>query len=127
MDYVKLIYNDGSYDYKGGTSIEAQIIGHFFASDVRLRDQSYPTFKDWALDDSLGMGVSGNITALEKEGDYVYLTDAYSLEDTPTEVKISRQQFVQLFDDWQEKVCKHKPKEVIIKHENGQFIIETKN
>jgi hypothetical protein len=80
MDYVKLVYNDGSYNYKGGTSVEVRIIGHFFASDVRLGKESYPTFKDWALNDSLGMGVSGNITALEKEGNYVYLTDAYSLE-----------------------------------------------
>lgn len=127
MDYVRLVYNNGSYDYKGGTSTEVQIIGHFFLSDVRLRDQSYPTFKAWALNDSLGMGVSGNITALEKEGNYVYLIDAYSLEKVPTEVKMTRQQFAQLFDDWQEKVCKHKPKEVIIKHINDRFLIETKN
>jgi hypothetical protein len=38
---------------------------------------------------------------------------------------MSRQQFAQLFDDWQEKVCKYRPKEVIIKHENDQFTIET--
>lgn len=101
------------------------ILGHFFSSDVRLEKESYPTFKDWALNDSLGMGVSGNITALEKEGNYVYLTDAYSLEKVPTEVKITRQQFVQLFDDWQEKVCKRRPREVIIKHLGDKFIIET--
>lgn len=127
MNYVKLIYNDNSYDYKGGTSTEVQIIGHFFASDVSLVRQSWPTFKDWALNDSLGMGVGGNVTFLEKEGNYVYLTDAYSQEKIPTEVKMTRQQFAQLFDDWQEKVCKLKPKEVIIKHENDQFSIETKN
>ena len=45
------------------------------------------------------MGVSGNITALEKEGNYVYLTDAYSLEKVPTEVKMTRQNFVSLCDE----------------------------
>jgi hypothetical protein len=71
------------------------------------------------------MGVGGNITFLEKEGDYVYLTDAYSLEKVPTEVKMTRKQFAQLFDDWQEKVCKHKPKEVTITYDGNQFTIET--
>jgi hypothetical protein len=40
---------------------------------------------------------------------------------------MSRDQFIKLLDDWQEKVCKLKPKEVIIKHENDEFVIETKN
>jgi hypothetical protein len=71
------------------------------------------------------MGTGGNITFLAKEGDYVYLTDAYSLEDTPTKVKMRRQQFAQLFDEWQEKVCKYAPKVVIIKHIDDQFLIET--
>ena len=36
-------------------------------------------------------------------------------------------QYVQLLDEWENKICKEMPKEVIIKHENDQFIIETKN
>jgi hypothetical protein len=39
---------------------------------------------------------------------------------------MSGQQLIQLLDDWQEKVCKLKPKEVLIKFENGEFSIETK-
>ena len=127
MNYIRLIYDRESYDCKDSSSIEMDILGHFFSSDVGCSDKGWPSFKDWALDDSLGMGVGGNITFLEKEGDYVYLTDAYSLEKVPTEVKITRQQFAQLFDDWQEKVGKPKPKGVIIKHENDQFTIETSN
>jgi hypothetical protein len=65
---------------------------------------------------------------MEKENGYVVLTDMYSEETVPTEFKISQQQFVQLLDDWQERVCKpYKPQEVIIKYENDQFIIETKD
>jgi len=40
---------------------------------------------------------------------------------------MSRTQFIKLLDDWQKKVCKHKPKEVMITFENNQFNIETKN
>ncbi len=43
----------------------------------------------------------------------------------PTEVQMTIKQFVQLLDDWENKVCKLRPKEVIIKYEDGEFIIET--
>lgn len=79
------------------------------------------------LDDKLGEACSGNITALEKDGDYIELTDLYSEEEVPTILRISRNQFVKLLDEWEEKVCKQKPKEVIIKYDNGEFIIETKD
>jgi hypothetical protein len=130
MEFIKLtISNTGHYCYKAASNIAMNILGNFLSSDFGCSKQSYmrPTYQDWALDDSIGMGVSGNITFLEKEGTYIFLTDQYSEENNPTELKISRQQFVQLLDDWQEKVCITKPKEVIIRHENDQFIIETSN
>ena len=43
------------------------------------------------------------------------------------QIRMTRQQFVYLLNDWQEKVCKHKPKIVTIKHVDGQFFIETQN
>lgn len=128
MDFIKLTLSpDGHYQYKEASNIAMNIVGNFFSSDVRTGKQRYPTFKDWALDDSFGMGTGGNITFLEKEGDYVYLTDAYSLEDVPTEVKMTRAQFARLFDEWQAKVCAALPKEVIIKYEEDHFLIETRN
>ena len=75
----------------------------------------------------MGECLSSNITRLEKNGDYIFLTDPYIEKELSTELKMSRQQFVKLFDEWIEKVCKLKPKEVIIKYENDEFIIETKN
>jgi hypothetical protein len=102
------------------------ILGNFFSSDVGCSDQSRPSYRDWALDDSWGMCVSGNITCLEKAGNYIFLTDQYSEESQPTELKISRHKFVQLLDDWQKKVCKHKPKEVTIVYDGTQFTIETR-
>jgi hypothetical protein len=114
----------GNYSFKGASNIEMEILGLFFSSDVGC---SGSLFGRWAVDDSLGTGVSGNITFLEKEGNYIFMSDLYAEEDPPLELKISRQQFVALFDFWQEKVCKLKPKEVIIKYENGEFSMETKD
>jgi len=128
MNFVKLELDVsyGNYSYHGASNTAMGIIGLFLIDDVGCADTGYPTYKDWALNDSLGMGVSGNITALEKEGGYIYLTDSCSVEDIPTEVKMTRQQFISLLDDWRDKVCKAKPKEVIIKHDGSKFTIETK-
>jgi len=119
----------GDYASKNASNIEMTILSHLLASDIgcSLRSNKWPTFKDWALDDSLGDCLSSNLTRLEKEGNDIFLTDIYSDEEIPTEFKISRQQFAKLFDDWQEKVCKLKPKEVLIKYENDEFTIETKD
>jgi hypothetical protein len=125
MNYVKLAYNSRSYDYKGGTSTEVQILGHFLASDVRCSKESSPTYAEWALQDRWGIGFTGNTTRVRKEDNYILLSDLYSEEAIPTKVKMTPHQFVQLIEDWYEKVCKHKPKQVIIKHENDKFTIET--
>ena len=122
---IKLDPSYGDYSYKEGSNIEMDTLGTFLTSDVGCQIDNGPySWQSWALNDRLGMATSGNITCLEKEGDYLFLTDQCSQEKDPTELKMSRQQFVQLLDEWQEKVCKTKPKEVIIKHENNIFFIE---
>jgi hypothetical protein len=70
---------------------------------------------------------NGNCTFLQKEGDYILLSDLYSEETVPTILRLTKEEYRQILTDWEEKVIKLKPKEVIIKHENGQFIIETKD
>jgi hypothetical protein len=131
MEFVRLILdgNYGDYSYKHSSSIEMDIIGCFFTDNVGCKagTSRHPTYQDWARDDSLGSCVSGNMIELEKEGEYIFLQDIYSQESEPTRLKMSRAQLVQLLDEWQEKVCKLKPKEVIIKCENGEFSIETKD
>jgi hypothetical protein len=128
MDYVKLSYNNHSYCYKEGSCLKMDLLGCFLSSDVRCPDPTHKfiSYQEWIQNDALGMSTSGNITYLEKEGNHVYLSDLYSEEETPTRLKILRCQLVQLLNDWQEKVCKRKPKEVLIKHEDeNQFSIET--
>lgn len=98
-------------------------LGDFLTSDVRFRTS---VFKEYAFNDRQQY-MSSNATTLEKQNDYILLRDQYPEEEIPTQLKMTRDQFIKLLDDWEEKVCKLKPKEVIIKYENDEFIIETKN
>jgi len=100
-----------------------EILGRFLTDDVRSNPLS---FKEYALND-WEIYTSSNTTSLEKQNSYILLNDLYSEEEIPTTLKMTHDQFIKLLDDWEKKVCKLEPKEVIIKHENGKFIIETKN
>ncbi len=125
MDSVKffLDINYGDYSPKNASSIEMCNLGYFLASDVRSRPS---VFKEYAFNDRQQF-MSSNATTLEKQDGYILLRDQYPEEEIPTNLKMSRDQFIKLLDDWEEKVCKVKPKEVIIKYENDEFIIETNN
>lgn len=125
MNFIKLIYNNEQdyYSYENASSIEMNILGNFLNSDVRCEGRNF--FRNWILSNENEWAVSGNTTVLEKEGDFIYLTDQYPTEGNSVELKINKNQLIKLLDDWQEKVCKIKPKEVIINHENDQYIIET--
>src|SRR5580704_12527212 len=126
MKFVRLILdiNYGNYSYKDASNMDMYLIGTFLAADVRCHPCS--SFKEWALNDAETI-TGGNATALEKENDDVYLcdgTEPMTDEIRANGFKIPRVQFIQLLDDWKEKVCKIKPKEVIIKHDGGQFVVE---
>ena len=128
MNFITLVLSSaGHYQYKEASNVTMNILGNFLASDVGcdLRLQMKPTLQEWALNDSLGMGFCGNITSVDKEEGFIFMNDLFADEHDPIKFKISRQQFVRLLDDWQEKVCKHKPKNVIIKYDNDRFFIET--
>ena len=125
MKFIKLIISSsGHYRYEDASNIKMSTLGLFLTDDIGC---SPSPFKEWAFNDNWGDACSGNITGLEKENNYILLTDLYSEEETPTELKMTRKQFVQILTDWEEKVIKLKPKEVTITYENGQFIMETKN
>lgn len=125
MNIVKffLDINDGTYSYTHASNIEMTILGRFMTSDVRSRPSFY---KEYALN-VLQQYTNGNSTALEKKNGYILLSDLYPEEGYETQLKMTQDQFLKLLDDWNEKVCKVEPKEVMIKHENGQFVMETKN
>lgn len=123
MDFVTLQYDNGSYHYKSGSNLQMDILGNFLASDY---DCTWSSFKEWALDEKW-RGGSGNITMIEKDNGYIYLSNLYSDEAEPTELRMTVAQFVQLLDDWRNAVCKSNPKTVMIRYEQDQFILEAQN
>lgn len=132
IDFVKLALDSdrGSYLCKDSSSISMDILKNFLTSDVRCSAFLCPssTWQNWIPDDEDSDAASGNITRLEKDGPYIHLEDLYpDPEEVSIKVTMLRSQLVQLLDEWRDKVCAKMPKEVIIIHENGEFLIETKN
>lgn len=131
MEFVQLkITSTQRYTYDDASNVEMYLLGRFLSSDIGCRGRIY---KEWALADKEApdckfyYGCSSNTTyleELEERDDYIYLGDNLP-EPVPEILKISRQQFVQLLDNWWEVACDtFKPNTIVIKEENGQFTIE---
>ena len=126
MEFIKLTLSAyGTHSYKDASNIEMAILGCFLTDDVSY----YPSsFMEWGLTNkSKNDETSGNCTFLQKRGDCILLSDLYSEEKVPTMVKLTKEQYKQILSDWERKVCKSMPKEVIITYDNGKFVMETKN
>ncbi len=128
MNFVKLELSLGNtYSYVDASTITMNILGSFL-STIGCHKSMY---KEWALADKsdpqgkFGYSCGANIIFLEEEDNDIYLSGYYSEEEIPSRLKMSKEQFVMLLDDWQEKVCSYRPKNVIIKSENNQFFIGT--
>lgn len=121
MDLVKLVYSHGSYDYKEATSRAMELIGIFLSSNVGCSGSS---FKEFGLN-AHEWHTSGNSIYLEKNNNHILLSDLYDQDKNPVKVSMSVRQYVHLLDVWEKQVCKSRPKEIIIKHENNEFSIET--
>lgn len=122
MNFVKIIYESGSYDCFDTDSIKMYILGMFLVREV---NSDILFFKEWFFDPEYTC-IDGNTIELDKENGHIFLRDTYSQEKIRTVLKMSNQQFVKLLDDWEEKVLKLRPKEVLIKYEDDEFVIETK-
>ena len=138
MDFVKFKLDADYDDYSSqeASNIDMCLLGFFF-SDLGCGSRAFqsPSFLEWALADKNSqnscfantLGTNSTILSDCEDG-FIYVYD-----DTGNDpdgqackpAKISREQFVKLLEDWRDKVCKTKPKKVIIKHEKGQFTIET--
>jgi hypothetical protein len=122
MQFVELtISSTKRYTYKAASNIEMNILGDFLASDVGYRSAS---FKQWASDNT-SQNANGSLTALEKDNNYIILTDIFAEEGSPAALKITLEQYVKILNDWETQVCKLQPTEIIIKQENNEFIIES--
>ena len=129
MDFVKLSLdvNYGNYDYYEASNEEMGILGLFLTDDVGCTRSGSPTLAEWAFQNRWGTGFSGNATRVEKENNFVFLSGVFPEEENPTKLKMTRQQFVDIIDEWFDTVCKYRHKEVTIKHESDRFFIETKD
>jgi hypothetical protein len=135
----KLDVSYGDYTSRISSNTEMWVLGNFLAADVGCSEQEWPSFKDWALADKTNPNskfthtIGGNATFLEEDDDNdgcIHLVDATGSDEDdyyyiPARLIMTKKQFVQLLDDWQEKVCKRKPKEVTITYDGNQFAIET--
>ena len=127
MDIVKFLLdiNYGNYASQDASNIKICVLGGFLTSDIGYHSAS---FKEWGLRNKWKNDeTNGNCTFLKKEGNYILLSDLYSEEAIPTVLKITKEQYKQILTDWEEKVCKLKPKEVTITYDNNKFVVETKN
>jgi hypothetical protein len=125
MNFVKLLLDEnyGNYSYTHASNTEMGILGLFLTDDASYHPES---FKQFALN-TWEESTSSNATALEKDNGYILLRDLYPEEKIPTILKMSQDQFIKVLTDWEEKVLKTKPKEIIITYENDKFVFETKN
>jgi len=125
MKYAKLELNAAwnTYTCTEASDAEMLILGNMLADDVRDNALSY---KQTLADDTL-RGQNGNFVSMVKENDHVILSDLYSEKAVPTEFRIPQHAFEQLLDDWQEKICNVRPKELIIEQNDSAFIVETKD
>jgi hypothetical protein len=129
IDFVKIVLDPKRQDYfyEDSSSISMDILAFLLIRDVdcRINEASFTALQEWALNDDLGYAMSSNSTLYEKEGSYIHLRDLHSNEEISIKVTMLRSKFVELIDEWQDKVCKNMPKKVILKHQNGEFFIET--
>jgi len=131
MNTVKLICKN-KYYYEEATNGEMCILGLFFKDGVNKYKESYKLVRDWTLADKddpqsgYGSELGGNLAFLEDDGfgNVIVEDDIPCDPQNPLHIKMTREQFVKLLDEWAEKVIKTLPKEVIIKHENNEFNIE---
>lgn len=127
MNLVKFFLDEnyGGYSSKNASSIEMCTLGNFLASEIGC---GYPSsFKEWGVNDNWGDETNGNLTMLKKDGNYILLGDLFSEEPIPAMLRMTRQQYVQVIIEWEEKMCRLKPKEVTIIYDNDEFVITTKD
>jgi len=93
------------------------LLGLFLTDDAGP-DPSF--FRDWALDQLPG-GTGGNMSYLEKvNGNVVLHYDEVFKDDTKFITTIEK--FVEILDTW-EKLCKEKPKEILMTREGSEIAL----
>jgi hypothetical protein len=136
MEFVKLILEPrGYYTYNGGSD-SAIFVLEMLLSEIGCLKNERVSLQDWALADKndphcgFGHCIGTNALFLDEDdnGD-IHIVDATGgdSEDIyyiPARIKMSRDQFVKLLDEWEEEVCAYKPREVIVKYDGDRYLVE---
>lgn len=111
------------YYYEKTSNMKMKILADFLTDGPEI---AITFFTDAIMDDEC-LGTSSETILLDKEGDFVFLSECEPTELIPTELKMTRKEIVELLAEWIEKVLKVRPKEATIIHKNNTFYVETKN
>lgn len=136
MMYLKLIKDtDDQYEYgnfwrnKTRSTDEMHILETFLLCDVR---HHYKIYLDLVYNAESYGGIA-NITCIEKEDGYIYLSDSIFLPEEgqePLRFKMSIKEFEKLMIVWETKILtpdpKKRPSEVIIWYDNDHFFLDIK-
>src|SRR5579871_1351100 len=124
MDYVHIINIGNSYTCDNGSDLKMELLGLFLADDISCHNIIF--LRNWILNPQY-TETETNITTLEKQGDYIILKDLFPQEGYEHAMcKMTAPQLLQLIHDWEDLVCRQKPKEVTILYDNDndQFTIK---
>lgn len=123
MEYVRMDFEYGSYMPITFSSDDMATLGSFFTTDVVCFGDYWDK---WIVDPSEDSEeISGNITYLEKEDGYIYISFLYDESDEITRLKISPQNLLELLNYWHTNVTKTKPKYVFIIGEDGIYTMKS--
>ncbi len=123
----------GRYRYVTATDSQIGVLGLLFSVDMGLNIPTVTHWvKDWlyerrvGIDDNEDVSLVGNITRVDRDGDFVIIHDLYPQDAQYLPLEMSAGQFFWLLHDWHEKVQLKQPQEVSIVSRNGIYTIETK-
>ena len=125
MEYIKMQISEYGYRSIAYSHDDMVTLASFFTTDVGCPAYEW---ESWILSEDEKLDVtSSNINFFEKEGRYLYISFSYDSrpKSKRTRLKIDRQNIVQLLHVWREKVCKAKPKYVVITGDDGIFTMQT--
>ena len=129
MKRVVIMLNTGSYSSYKANDIGLSDLAQFLSYDVGYRGGS--NFKEWIFDSKYDETCS-NATCLEKDLDTILIIDQMDLQGSQEEphepfgFRIRKKALWQVIDDW-ERLCKQKPKEIIITQDDDGKVTLTGN
>lgn len=128
LEFAHIIKHNKVYCSQESSDIKMCILSHFLTDDVSC--SSIESYIGLAYDPEFRGGCA-NATCMEKENGYVSIcleVDVREEEDQANAIwlKLTIEQYINILENWRDKVCKERPSEVIIRYENDKFAFDIK-